>query len=193
MRACAPPARPVDEVGPRDAPFGTVARQLAAGVAVLTAGPAPTACGVTVSTLTLVSYTPPLVSVVLRRGSGSVAHLKRVGGFAANVLAADQERLARYFADPCRPPGMGQLAEDSWRPGDRGPLLCGAIGWLECRLEQVIPAGDHELLLGRVQAARLCRGLPLVSFAGRLHPGGPELMDVHPPDRGGRHDDAPDS
>ena len=39
------------------------------------------------------------------------------------------------------------------REGDRGPLLEGAVGWLECELGGELEAGDHTLFLGRVERA----------------------------------------
>jgi flavin reductase (DIM6/NTAB) family NADH-FMN oxidoreductase RutF len=143
--------------------------QFVTGVAVVTAGPPQTASGVTVSTLSLVSHRPPVVSLALRAGTRSLTAITRHGGFAVSILSADQDWLARRFADPQRPPGMPGLDADCWRPGQQGPLLRDAIGALECRLDRVIPAGDHQLLLGSVQSVRLQPGRPLVNFAGELH------------------------
>jgi flavin reductase (DIM6/NTAB) family NADH-FMN oxidoreductase RutF len=150
--------------------FVEATRHFVTGVVVVTAGPPDRARGVTVSTLTLASYRPPVVSLVLRAGAQSVAALQREGGFAVSVLAADQTRLARYFADTRRPAGMAGLADDDWQAGQWGPLLRGAICWLECELEQAIVTGDHQLLLGRVRSSSLRPGRPLVNFAGELHP-----------------------
>ena len=35
----------------------------------------------------------------------------------------------------------------------RGPLLAGAVGWLECALGGEHEAGDHTLFVGRVERA----------------------------------------
>jgi flavin reductase (DIM6/NTAB) family NADH-FMN oxidoreductase RutF len=175
-------------------PFSDLARQFVTGVAVVTSGHADDAHGVTVSTLSLLSYRPALVSMVLRTGSHSVRVFEASGGFAISVLAARQARLARYFADVRRPPGMGPLGADDWQPGRNGPLLKGAISWLECRLEQVIPAGDHELVLAQVEGGSLHPGRPLVNFAGQLHADVFDSRDIDPPGittqtRGGKRND----
>jgi flavin reductase (DIM6/NTAB) family NADH-FMN oxidoreductase RutF len=35
--------------------------------------------------------------------------------------------------------------------GGRGPLLEGALGWLECALAGECPAGDHTFFVGEVE------------------------------------------
>jgi flavin reductase (DIM6/NTAB) family NADH-FMN oxidoreductase RutF len=69
-----------------------------------------------------------------------------------SVLAADQEQVARHFADRGRPRGLAQFAGLCWRPAPAGgaPLLAGAIAWLECELAEMHPGGDHSIVLGRV-------------------------------------------
>jgi flavin reductase (DIM6/NTAB) family NADH-FMN oxidoreductase RutF len=39
------------------------------------------------------------------------------------------------------------------REAERGPLLEGAVGWLECRLGGELPAGDHTFFLADVERA----------------------------------------
>jgi flavin reductase len=170
------------DVGPAE--WDVARRCLVTGVAVLTMGADGTAHGTTVSTVTLASRRPPMLSVALRRRSAGLALLCRDGVFAVNALAADQAPLARYFADPRRTSGPGALdgpgalAPDAWqRRSPAGvPLLRGAIAWLECRVDLRVPAGDHELVVARIVAAALAPGGPggpLVNFAGALGAGLP--------------------
>jgi flavin reductase (DIM6/NTAB) family NADH-FMN oxidoreductase RutF len=51
--------------------------------------------------------------------------------------------------------------------GPRGPLLAGALGWLECELAAEHPAGDHTFFVGRVERAEVgADGEPLVRIHG---------------------------
>ena len=53
------------------------------------------------------------------------------------------------------------------RDSPRGPLLGGALGWLECVLAGEHEAGDHTLFLGRVERAELGeQGEPLIRVGG---------------------------
>jgi hypothetical protein len=78
--------------------------------------------------------------------------------------------LARYFADPLRRPGLRQPSLDAWLIGPAGsiPVLRGAIGWLSCQTEMVIPVHDHELIIAQVLTAITGYGFPLIQWAGDL-------------------------
>jgi flavin reductase (DIM6/NTAB) family NADH-FMN oxidoreductase RutF len=53
------------------------------------------------------------------------------------------------------------------REGARGPLLEGAVGWLECEVDRELAAGDHTLFLGRVERAESgARKPPLLRLGG---------------------------
>ncbi|MCD0484726.1 flavin reductase family protein [Streptacidiphilus sp. ASG 303] len=174
MNAVTAHHRPADwpAGGRRDTPEA-VTRRFATGVAVLTCGTGETVHGVTVSTLALAAVEPPMVSVALRRGSRGLAELLRTPSFAVNGLAAQQEALARYFARRDRGTGLGCPAPEVWAGRTFGgvPLLGGAVGWLECRVERTVPVGDHELVLARVLNAARGGGLPLLNPALRPRPG----------------------
>jgi flavin reductase (DIM6/NTAB) family NADH-FMN oxidoreductase RutF len=155
---------------PSPAAVWSVTTRFATGVVVITVQAGSRTRGMTVSAFTIVSRTPPLVSVSLHAGSTCLAQVKEDGAFAVTALAAGQAMLARHFANPGRPPGLRQLQPDAWLLGPAGgiPVLAGAVGWLDCQAELVVPAGDHELIIARVRAATAGPGLPLVQCAGAL-------------------------
>ncbi|MFG2309373.1 flavin reductase family protein [Streptomyces sp. NPDC048566] len=159
--------------GSRTATARAATRRFATGVTVLTCGRDEGTHGVTVSTLTLASMKPPMVSVALRRDSRGLAALLASGAFAVNVLAGRQDPLARHFARSDRGEGLGRPGRGVWagHTADGVPLLGGAVGWLRCRVTRTVPAGDHELVLALVADARLGTTTepPLVNFAGDLH------------------------
>jgi flavin reductase (DIM6/NTAB) family NADH-FMN oxidoreductase RutF len=41
------------------------------------------------------------------------------------------------------------------RDGARGPLLEGALGWLQCRTASEHEAGDHTIFVGEVESIEL--------------------------------------
>jgi DNA-binding FadR family transcriptional regulator len=46
------------------------------------------------------------------------------------------------------------------------PIIAGCLSWFDCTLEDILPGGDHEILVGRVAAAGGRTGEPLVYWAG---------------------------
>lgn len=148
------------------------------GVALLTTGDGDGLEGTTVNSVVSASLVPLLMLVSLRRGARILDRITGVErAFTLNILAADQEPVARMFArsDRCRGAAaaayLGGIAT-----GTGGLLVPGARAAVHCELDQVYPAGDHDLVLGRVvalHAGRTATG-PLVFHRGeygRVHTG----------------------
>jgi flavin reductase (DIM6/NTAB) family NADH-FMN oxidoreductase RutF len=97
------------------------------------------------------------VLVCLARESHTLAALREHGGFAISVLAAEHADLAVAFAQPAAP------AAD-------GPTVAGALAVLECDLHDVLPGGDHAIVLGHVTATVVDGDgrSPLLFFRSRL-------------------------
>ena len=125
-------------------------RRFPAGVCVLTLR---RPFGVTVGSLVSVSLDPPLVAVAI--GLDSQAHelIRDEGGFALSLLSGEQEALAQRFARSMPPIALfeGVAARD----GARGPLLEGALAWLECTVDAEHRAGDHTIFVGAVERIEL--------------------------------------
>jgi flavin reductase (DIM6/NTAB) family NADH-FMN oxidoreductase RutF len=88
--------------------------------------------------------------------------MRRGGRFAVNVLARRHEGFARRAA----PAGADRFAGVHWEPGRGGtPLLTDALAALECDIVAEHPAGDHWIVVGRVEHLRMSTGSdPLVFF-----------------------------
>ncbi|WP_436498545.1 flavin reductase family protein [Actinokineospora sp. HUAS TT18] len=156
----------------------TVAQRFPTGVSVVTAGAGATARGATVSTFCFLSREPALVSICLRRGSWVLGLIRDHGAFTVNVLASDQEAVARRFASRAR--GADQFDGVGWTAGEAGvPRLADTVCWLHCRPHEVIAAGDHELVVATVAGLGEGPGrTPLLYFAGALHRGAIESEDI---------------
>lgn len=155
------------------------------GVAVVTAIIDGRPVGMVVGTFSSVSMDPPLIAFYPMSGSRSFAQLRNATSFCVNVLASDQEALCRQFATA----GERKFEGVAWRPAALGaPILDGAVSWIECTFEDVREAGDHFIVLGRVQDLAVERStLPLLFFQGgygRFTPGSfvatpdPELIQA---------------
>jgi len=120
------------------------------GVTVVTTRDADgTPRGFTANSFASVSLDPPLLSACLATSSRSIETFRSAAGFAVTVLAEDQEGVAKTFAAPVE----NRFGAVDWAPGPYGgPILAGGAAWFDCSMHAVVEAGDHVILLGRVEA-----------------------------------------
>lgn len=103
--------------------------------------------GITVSSFTSVSLDPPLVLVCIDRRSPIIEHLKINQYFAVNVLSDQQRDLSIQFSNRW----SERFSNVRWYPGHTGaPLLFDVPAAFECRVVEVVIAGDHFIIIGVV-------------------------------------------
>ena len=140
-------------------------RRQPTGVSVVTVDLEGEQLGLTVASLVSVALEPPLVAISIAHQAALHELLRGAGGFAVSLLGAEQLALAQHFARGVPPIAIWQGIEK--RDGPRGPLLEGALGWLECELAGEHEAGDHTLFVGRVERAEPgAQGAPLIRLGG---------------------------
>jgi flavin reductase (DIM6/NTAB) family NADH-FMN oxidoreductase RutF/pimeloyl-ACP methyl ester carboxylesterase len=143
----------------------------ATGITIITAhSPDGAPIGLTANSFTSVSLDPPLLLVCIANTAGSAETLRSVKSFAVNVLQIGQQPTSNRFAGK----GEDRFAETKWEVGEYGaPVLLGSLGVFECERDSLYEAGDHFILVGRVEKASFePRRDPLLYFRGkyrRLH------------------------
>ena len=147
--------------------FREVMGHFASGVTVVTARDGENMpVGLTVSAFTSVSLEPTLLLICVHTGASPHDAIIQGGTFAVNILSDDQGPLAYRFADATleeRFKGM------EFRSGPLGnPLIPDCLGWLECRVREVWPGGDHSVILAEVESCEARSGPPLLYFRGGL-------------------------
>ena len=129
----------------------TALRMIPYGLYVLTSADGRgAAAAATVNWVTQASFKPPLVVVGVKVDSGAHELIKETKCFALNVLAKGQQGLAFAFFKPAELDGHTLNGERYFTEITGSPLLDGAIAWIDCRIEQVVEAGDHVFVMGRV-------------------------------------------
>jgi flavin reductase (DIM6/NTAB) family NADH-FMN oxidoreductase RutF len=127
--------------------------------------------GTTVSTFCPVSEDPPLVLVALMAASYPAEVVFRVDMFAVTLLAAEQRMLAGRFAAAGRPGARLLLDGVPHTRGARSGALIpdGGLAALDCEVDQLIPAGDHLVVMARVLDVPYVSDSadPLIRFRGR--------------------------
>ncbi|MEN8660806.1 flavin reductase family protein [Marivita sp.] len=120
--------------------------------------------GLTANSFTSVSLDPPVISVCVAKSGRVFPTLSMSGHFAVNILSAAQQDLALHFASNVE----NRFTDTDWTAGRTAPLLPGAAAHLDCIVHSRVDAGDHEILLGRVQHYAHTSVPPLVYCRGNF-------------------------
>jgi len=149
--------------------FRAVCGTFATGVTVVTADAPDGPQGGTVNSFTSLSADPPQIIVCLAKTTRTWQAVEAAGAFAVNILAADQQQVARLFAS--REPD--KMAAAAWTPGRNGaPVLDGVAGTIECTLTAALEQATHMLLIGAVTSAvSRADADPLIFFRSAMHEG----------------------
>ncbi len=146
--------------------FRRVLGHFPTGVTVVTAHGETGPVGVAIGSFVSISLDPPLVGFFLGTQSGSGAAIEAAGSFCVNVLGADQMELCGVMASRSDDKFAGVETETA--PSSGAPILPDVIAMIDCQLEGVHPAGDHNLIVGRVQSLEAKRdAAPMVFFKGQ--------------------------
>jgi 3-hydroxy-9,10-secoandrosta-1,3,5(10)-triene-9,17-dione monooxygenase reductase component len=135
------------------------------GVTVVTASTDEGPVGLCVGSFTSVSLHPPLVAFCAGDSSTSYPRIEAAGHFCVNILAEEQEEVARVFADK----GEEKFAGIGWRPSvvTRAPVINDVLAWIDCQIDAIHEAGDHWIVVGRVLDLEIGHeGGPLIFFRG---------------------------
>jgi flavin reductase (DIM6/NTAB) family NADH-FMN oxidoreductase RutF len=150
------------EVGPDR--FRDVMGRFATGVTVVTGSTPDGPVGMTANAVCSLSLDPLLLLVCFDNDARTLPVVRDTGRFGVNVLAAGQEDLARLFAS--KRPEREKFAGIPHTVNDGIPVIEGVLAWVGCRLERLVPGGDHTIGIGAVEAAEAGHGEPLLWFRG---------------------------
>ena len=143
--------------------FRAVLGHFASGVVLVTGMHGDSPAGFTCQSFFSLSLDPPLVALAPSKSSTSWPRVSSTGSICANVLASDQEPLARTFARR----SADKFAGVGWSPAANGaPRVHGALAWIDCEVHDVHDAGDHHLVVARVVELESGPGQPLVFYRG---------------------------
>jgi flavin reductase (DIM6/NTAB) family NADH-FMN oxidoreductase RutF/dTDP-glucose pyrophosphorylase len=134
--------------------------------------------GTTVSAFCSLSADPPLVLVALDRASELLGLLRKSGRFGINLLGAGQDEIGRI----CARKGPDKFDGLSWHEDGGLPRVDGAAAWLACEVEDVLPGGDHLIVVGLVTACETDEGDPLVYHLRAFRKLGDAATAAHSPD-----------
>jgi flavin reductase (DIM6/NTAB) family NADH-FMN oxidoreductase RutF len=108
--------------------------------------------GFAANSFTSVSLDPPLVSVCIQKTSTTWPVLRRSTRIGISVLGAAHEQVCRKLSKK----GVDRFDGVDWHKTDEDAVLVrDSVLELECTLEEEVDAGDHFIILLRVQGLKV--------------------------------------
>lgn len=136
----------------------------ATGVTVVTTHHNGEIQGMTANAVTSLSLHPPLVLVAVDKTAAMHVALTSSRYFALSILRDNQEHLSRRFASR----GPKEVNDVTWITAASGaPILADALAWVDCRLNEILPGGDHDIFIGEILAGDSHEGSPILYFCGK--------------------------
>ncbi|MGA7306468.1 MAG: flavin reductase family protein [Rhodothermales bacterium] len=140
-------------------------RRVPAAVTVVTAFDGAEMRGMTVGSFTSVSLNPLLVSFNVGKASSMYGVLLGADYFYVHLLSEEQSELSNLFAQPDLAPDKQFEHVAHFLAPDGAPILEDTLAFIRCEKIVVYDAGDHCLMIGRVEEIIQQRdGLPLIYF-----------------------------
>ena len=135
------------------------------GVTVVTTETPDGPKGITVSSFTSVSLSPPLVMISVSKASILHETFAKAARFAINFLADDQKSVSDRFAGRTGPQDKFESLGHRAAPNG-SPIIDGARAFIECDCWRVYEGGDHSIIVGKVVSAGTLNGKkPLVYYS----------------------------
>ena len=107
--------------------------------------------GFTANSYTSVSLDPPLLLVCPAKSLSSFAVFQFCKAFAVNILAEGQQDVSNIFATS----KDDRFSQIPWRADESGcPIIEGAAASFSCAAHERMVAGDHIVLVGRINDFR---------------------------------------
>jgi flavin reductase (DIM6/NTAB) family NADH-FMN oxidoreductase RutF len=127
-----------------------IMRHWASGVSLVTSAAQGERQGMTVSSFTSVSLTPPLILVCLETVTSTRQFIARSHSFAVSILGTDQETISDRFAGR-HPELIDRFAGLELRTTPAGhPVPASALAFIDCKVVDELQAGTHTIYVAEV-------------------------------------------
>ncbi|MBF6214612.1 flavin reductase family protein [Nocardia puris] len=152
--------------------YRTSMRHYPSGVTVVTLSCADGPIGFTATSFASLSLEPPLISFNIAHTSSSMAAMLDADSVVVHFLGEHQRHIAQRFS---RAAGERFTDRSLWTTLDTGePVLHGTPIWVRAVVHQLIPIGDHTLVIGLVTRVHdntdeKPAAAPLLYYNGRYH------------------------
>ncbi|GGK19491.1 flavin reductase family protein [Salinarimonas ramus] len=188
------PAKPAAHVedrrtSPHDDPasahdFKRAMRLHGSQVVIVTAGTGEALTGMTCTSLSSLSVSPPAVTLCVATSASIHPVMAQTRRFGISGLAPHHAWLADRFAGRDGSKGAERFTQGAWEALSSGaPVLKDATFALDCVVDSMIPWRTHAIVVGRVLAIAVAGGESLLHRDG-AYAGAVPLTPASPPPRG---------
>jgi flavin reductase (DIM6/NTAB) family NADH-FMN oxidoreductase RutF len=148
--------------------FRNALSQFATGVTVVTVEREPgSVFGMTANAFSSVSMSPMLILVCVEERAKILPHLHKKQKFGVSVLKQGQRAISEYFAQAVQHSEAEHRLGLRYRWTTEGiPVLEDSVLQLGCSVVAAHVAGDHTIVIGKVEDAEIRGGEPLLFFRG---------------------------
>ena len=121
--------------------------------------------GMTVNSFASVSLNPPLVLWSIDKNQPTYESFLNSKGYAVNILSKDQIDLCYKFSNPSE----NKFKDIDWEISGNGfPIIMNCLAWFDCLSWANYPGGDHQILVGKVDAYGKNENNPLTFWNGNI-------------------------
>lgn len=147
--------------------YRQVLGQFATGITVIVTRSPQGFHGMTANSFTSVSLEPPMILVCIDQKAQTFQYLSRAAAFSISILEANQKDLSQVFANP--QPSSDPFQSIAVQHTQAGiPYLSSGIAHLGCHVEASYPAGDHKIVVARVDEFGASHSRePLIFYGGQ--------------------------
>lgn len=149
--------------------YRSVMRHQAGAVTIIAVGDEGNRTGLTATAVCSLTDSPPMVIACVNRNASAHSPIQLAKRFSINMLARDQNELARRFSSK-KLEGEARFDADTWDTMTTGaPVLKNAIANLDCEVAQELSFDTHTIFIGRVMDCRFRQDIePLLYFRGEF-------------------------
>ena len=135
--------------------FKEICGNYATGVTVITSFDNNTNYGFTANSFTSVSISPFLILFCLNKKANSNKALNIGNHFVVNILSSAQSNICNQFANNSLSPSerFSQVKTSSTKNDIK--IISDSVGWLECKVKNIVEGGDHFVYIGEVEMGNL--------------------------------------
>ena len=134
-------------------------RRLGGAVNIVTASDGAVWAGLTATAVTSLSAEPPRLLACINRQGVTYDIVSRGRTLAVNVLGCKHQSLAMRFAGLSGEPETERFGDGDWHTDVTGaPLLADALVGFDCRVESILDAGSHAIVIGNIEAVHIGAG-----------------------------------